>query len=1311
MGLAIAVPELAARYLERTIKAALLRLGAHTVSFDGLDVGWFPVPSLELRGLEISAREAELPFFRLDSVRGTVDLRAIGRGQLRVVEGHARGLDLRIDTARRAPDPAVARRPRDGYLVLGGRRFEVDVRELQVASAIVRFPGVAEADLVLDRIRLSGGTTRPVRLRADGRWQDFPFDLTARLGSLSDLLAGPRSELELELELGTVTTAAQGELHGGLAERALELDVTMRAPVLEDTAWLRKVDAPILGALDVRGRVQIRDGTVSIERLAGSVGASRFTGELAGSRDGERQQLRGRLVFDPFDARPFAPSAPWKRRVREVVVSSRDRDLVALEEKLQDLEIDAGLELRSILAEMPDLRDWRLLFTHDAEEAKLSFDATSGRTRGTGIARLARGTDEPRFELQVRAQPMRLIDILPDEVRPEGFAADFAVATLEATSAGRTFGEIFQRAELDVAGEAGGVSLQRPAERLEIALPSLRAQGLADGPLHVTAEVRHESERMTVALDGPGPMRWIRDELLPFSLVARGSGATIEASGAVTPLAVKPPHFAATLALEAETLARLATLPGLSSLAGLEQPLSASIEATLAPEVVAIGVERLRLGSSSGHGTARRELADGAAEWWLSFVADQIDLDELRGPAKARPAGEGRPARPLLERPLPAQQLRSLRRIQASLEVERLLGLDCEIANLRASLEGARGSIAANDVELSVCGVPITADLVLRAAPEGETIAATVSFALEDLSTAALPLAELEPADLDERLDATLQRASGRAATSGASLGGWLASLDAEVSLEGIEARYRFDDEREPLLASVSTARVVHEPESGWRLRASGRAGELPLVATATLGALPADAASWGDVTLPISVELESEPAQVSVSGQLAFAESAASQELDVSLALSSLNALDAVVDFGLPASAPWSVQAHVRNEPNRLDLSEIRLLVGESELRGSVGLERDADPRPRFVVAIESPRLRVEDFLPTEPIWETDRSAAASSSGESSTASASANRTEPPAAPKEPDAGLAPSASEGASQLTWLDRVDGRVDFRFRDAKYGEDRFGRGEIRLDLEDGRLSLDALRLDLADQPAGMLKFSLEELEDSVAYELSARFADLDYGSLAQRLHADAPSGTVSLDVQLAGRAARLDELPAATFGRAAVVIAPDQLDTELLELWGASLASAVLRGFQLGQQSHLNCAVVHLQVEDGVATADTIVLDSTNNRISGSGWLDFDARQFEVELAPRAKRATLLSIATPLQISGWYDDFQVRPALGRTLLRLFRVRQWLLSRGFWAGGRLPLDGSDLCTPQSLDPAPQTAKKARPPRSRPKPSAGG
>jgi len=117
----------------------------------------------------------------------------------------------------------------------------------------------------------------------------------------------------------------------------------------------------------------------------------------------------------------------------------------------------------------------------------------------------------------------------------------------------------------------------------------------------------------------------------------------------------------------------------------------------------------------------------------------------------------------------------------------------------------------------------------------------------------------------------------------------------------------------------------------------------------------------------------------------------------------------------------------------------------------------------------------------------------------------------------------------------------------------------------------------------------------------------------------------------------------------------------------------------------GKASKVNCAIGRFDLTDGKLVDRTVILDTGRMRVIGTGKADFTAETFALRMQPQAKTAQFLSLATPIQVSGSFNNFKIGVSPGDVIGTAGRLATSI----FWVplqklfGKKIPDDGADVC----------------------------
>lgn len=332
---------------------------------------------------------------------------------------------------------------------------------------------------------------------------------------------------------------------------------------------------------------------------------------------------------------------------------------------------------------------------------------------------------------------------------------------------------------------------------------------------------------------------------------------------------------------------------------------------------------------------------------------------------------------------------------------------------------------------------------------------------------------------------------------------------------------------------------------------------------------------------------------------------------------------------------------------------SDGRVLLGETQITGTFAADFTG-VRPSFTGSLQSPHVHLDDFGPPPgPDDEPD--------------------PEPTAIPPYEEwlFDTDPFALDGLRELDLdleirIDQVEGVVL-----------ALSAVTVRIILNDGKLELAPLQFSTVGGSA-RANASLDLGTPSPTWQLDVEGNDLRLGNLWRELEFEVPlSGELDLDLDVEATGNSPRELASSLDGEMGFALQRGQIQTSLFYLtttnpfrWlGASAAS--------GGHADINCLVARMQLDDGVATTDALVLDTPNAIAAGEGNIDFDDETIDLRIRPSAKRRRIANLTTPFAIAGDLARPAVQFSTGGAAVRM--VGEIAFSPINLLGGLLPFVG--------------------------------
>lgn len=195
----------------------------------------------------------------------------------------------------------------------------------------------------------------------------------------------------------------------------------------------------------------------------------------------------------------------------------------------------------------------------------------------------------------------------------------------------------------------------------------------------------------------------------------------------------------------------------------------------------------------------------------------------------------------------------------------------------------------------------------------------------------------------------------------------------------------------------------------------------------------------------------------------------------------------------------------------------------------------------------------------------------------------------------------------------------------------------------LQLKDGVLSLHPLRFGIAD---GTTSFDMRIAPaDPARIELALDVRHVDLHKLVAGTGMPAmlkqSAGTIGGFVQFTGTGASLRDFLGSMNGTASLFMGNGQLSQLLQEIAGLNVLQAVGLLATGDKPVPINCMVARFDLDKGVATAKTLVLDTTDTLIVGKGNFNFSAETLYVDFDPYHKHFTPLTLRTPIEVRGTF----------------------------------------------------------------------
>ena len=362
------------------------------------------------------------------------------------------------------------------------------------------------------------------------------------------------------------------------------------------------------------------------------------------------------------------------------------------------------------------------------------------------------------------------------------------------------------------------------------------------------------------------------------------------------------------------------------------------------------------------------------------------------------------------------------------------------------------------------------------------------------------------------------------------------------------------------------------------------------------------------DEPFPIDVKVAVADLEVALAGTIAEPLVGKGLDLAVKATAPGSAGLSTLVGEALPETGPISISLKLGDADGRYRLEQIALAFGESDVAGALTLTPEG-PRPRVAGRLTSDRIDLRKLVPAGG----------------------------PGPESRPDDGRL--FSDARLDLAPLGLVDLDLAIAIGNLETGTLSLAEVQASLKLEAGTLTLKPASARLA---GGDLTFTttLDSAAKPARLALESRLQGGDLGDLVRTLaDSDLITGKLDLNVAASGRGGSVRTLMAGLDGQASLVVTEGVIANKYADFLAADLLRAVAAGAQDRAETKVNCAVADFPIERGLATAKVLLIDTERITVTGEGTVNLATETLDLKLKPKPKDASLLSLATPVNVSG------------------------------------------------------------------------
>ena len=441
------------------------------------------------------------------------------------------------------------------------------------------------------------------------------------------------------------------------------------------------------------------------------------------------------------------------------------------------------------------------------------------------------------------------------------------------------------------------------------------------------------------------------------------------------------------------------------------------------------------------------------------------------------------------------------------------------------------------------------------------------------------------------------------------------ARLDFKVTAS--EGGLRYSDYLVGRTATIEISEIEGRARPGGRLAVTGKAtlNQAPITLSVEVDPL-SELAQHPEGPWNIGLEVLGSVTRFTAQGRVGQPLKFRGFDVDYELAGTDIDALLPLFDLLLPFEGPYEIKGHILDHPDATEFSDIAAKTAKTTITGSLVVHYEQE-RPRIVAHLSSERLYIPDLIPL-------------TSGTNG-----AQKRER----------LIPDYKLPVEELKDLDSEwHVQAEHVYTDA--GE--LGDMSFEVTARNGHLVMKPLTVTGASGSRIVGGGEIDASRNPPFTRLYYNAERLNYGLLlAQAEVTKLVKGHIDITFDMSGVGYTRHQFLSSAKGRVVIVGDPGEFASRKLDLWGGPLITTMLSPeWEKKDVTRLNCVVARIEVKDGIARTDSILIDTDRITIAGSGTLNLDSEALDLTLSPRPKRATLVSLASAAHVTGTLASPQV-----------------------------------------------------------------
>lgn len=350
-----------------------------------------------------------------------------------------------------------------------------------------------------------------------------------------------------------------------------------------------------------------------------------------------------------------------------------------------------------------------------------------------------------------------------------------------------------------------------------------------------------------------------------------------------------------------------------------------------------------------------------------------------------------------------------------------------------------------------------------------------------------------------------------------------------------------------------------------------------------------------------------------------------------------------------LPASPPYQLQGRLVLAGDRYAMDNLSGKIGSTDVTGKAAYV-NKEPRPLLTADLHSKLLNISDLGPLIGV-QTKGSGGKTRASQAETSSRSAAVAKQNAV--DPNHILPSGTFDGAR----LQKIDADVDLIAAKLEVPVDLpLESLKASLRLKNGVLKIDPLNFGFA---GGVIesKVMLDGREPTITVDATVNMRRIKLAQLMPEKNSIAQGGgLLGASVQIKGVGNSIADAAAKANGKISAAVSDGRV-SNLLDAASGLNGGKVLQLLAGGDQTiKVNCGGFNFDIKDGQGKSSLFVIDTEQSQILGDGGFNLARETFDITVAPKPKKVSILSLRTPVRAFGTFKNPDYELVKGPLLAR-------------------------------------------------------